>query len=95
MLLTAYCQQQISISGQTDAPASAGDHFASCLLGSPVLAPSGGRVVSAILPLSGEKQTSSERVKSDAIDPERTCPLWDNRVRSARVPSRQRSCNGQ
>jgi hypothetical protein len=38
---------------------------------SPHVAPSGGRVVSAILPLSGEKQTSSERVKSDAIDPTR------------------------
>ena len=36
---------------------------------SPVMAPSSGRGMSAIPPLSGGKQKSGERVKNDASDP--------------------------
>jgi hypothetical protein len=39
---------------------------------SPVMAPSSGSGMSAIPPLSGNKQTSGERAESDASDPEQT-----------------------
>jgi hypothetical protein len=65
---------------------------------SPQLAPSGGWGMSAIPPLSGDKQTSDKRAKNGAIDPLPTFEFmrcgYDRLAHSERPPSRSRLDDG-